>query len=223
MARVVRHGSLRSKVYLQLREQILSGAYKRGNALIEAQIAQEMGVSRTPIREALCQLELDGLVMTTPNKSVLVQGFDEQDILDLYEVRGHMETLAAARAAIQMTEDQRNRLQDAYRQEVENTQDNDEIEVLQNLDNQFHDLIFEGSGSKVLQKILRSINTYTRHARSISLATPGRSEQVLHEHFLIMDAILSRNSEQAYECMRSHLNRALNSFQAISRKRRENR
>jgi len=221
MARVVRHGSLRSKVYQNLREQILAGCYKRGEALIEAQIAQEMGVSRTPIREALCQLELDGLVMTTPNKSVLVQGFDDQDILDLYEVRGHMETLAAARAAKHMTDEQRQALQAAYSQEVENTRASDDTDLLQSLDNQFHDLIFQGSGSKILQKILGSINTYTRHARSISLASPGRSEQVLQEHALIMNAILDRNSEQAYDNMRNHLNRALNNFLAVSRNRRE--
>ncbi len=217
MARMVRHGSLRSKVYSQLRENILQGQYQRGTALTEAQIALEMGVSRTPIREAFCQLELDGLVRTTPNKSVVVQGFDDQDILDLYEVRSHMETLAAAKAAVKMTEEQCRFLKAAYEQEVIYTQKSDDVETLQSLDSTFHDLIFQGSGSKILQNILSSISIYTRHARSISLGTPGRSQKVLKEHEQILAAILEHNSDLACERMREHIAQASANFKTINR------
>ncbi|MEA4888405.1 MAG: GntR family transcriptional regulator [Clostridiaceae bacterium] len=221
MPGTVRHGSLRTEVYQQLRERILQGYYTHGTTLTELRVSHELGVSRTPIREALCQLELDGLVMTTPNKSVVVQGFSDQDILDLYEVRSRMETLAAARAAVQMTEEQRRDLQAAYDEEVRQTKSQDgEIINLQNLDSTFHDLIFRGSGSKILRNILMPINLYTQQARLVSLSTSGRSQKVLQEHELILQAILQRDSEKAHEQMRIHIAMAAASYQAISRIRR---
>jgi DNA-binding GntR family transcriptional regulator len=218
MVRVARHGSLRSEVYRKLREQILNGRYRRGTALTESQISLEMGVSRTPVREAIGQLVLDGLVRATPNKSVIVQGFDDQDMLDLYEVRGIMETLAAGRAAIMMTDEQRQALRAVLEQERQYTGDGDSIEILQNMDSLFHDLIFQGTGSKILQNILSPINIYTRHARSVSLATPGRSQQVVEEHARILSAIEERDSVAARELMRTHIARASASFLAVRRK-----
>jgi DNA-binding GntR family transcriptional regulator len=222
MARQARHGSLRSEVYRRIRDNILQGQYTRGAALTEQQVALAMGVSRTPIREAFSQLELDGLVSSTPNKGIVVQGFDEQDIADLYEVRSQMEGLAAARAALQMSPAQRQALQDAYECEYRSTEQQEDNEQLQDLDNVFHELIFKGTGSKILEKILQPINIYTRHARSISLATPGRSKQVVEEHGRILEAILSRDSEKARQCMSEHIAMASASFVAVSKNRRTN-
>jgi DNA-binding GntR family transcriptional regulator len=221
MARQARHGSLRSEAYRRLRQDILLGRYKRGEALTEQQVAQEIGVSRTPVREAFGQLELDGLVHSTPNKGIVVQGFDENDIRDLYEVRGQMEALAAARAASQMDDEQRQSLREAFEAERRETESDADIDLLQNLDNNFHDLIFQGTGSKILEKILTPINIYTRHARSISLATPGRSRQVIEEHSKILDAILNQDSEAARQRMSEHIARASANFQAVSSRRRQ--
>jgi DNA-binding GntR family transcriptional regulator len=222
MPRQARHGSLRSEVYRRLRDSILQGSYKRGFALTEQQVALSMGVSRTPIREAFGQLELDGLVSSTPNKGVVVQGFDEQDIEDLYEVRSQMEALAAARAARQMSTEQRNALREAYDYECSSTENLEDFEKLQDLDNVFHELIFQGTGSKILQKILHPINIYTRHARSISLATPGRSRQVIEEHGRILDAIVKMDSKQAAKYMSEHIAKASASFKAVNKNRRAN-
>lgn len=219
MSITARHGSLRTEVYNYLREGILSGRYKRGIPLTEASIARETGVSRTPIREAICQLELDGLIQTNPNKSVVVRGFDEQDILDLYEVRSLVETLAAGRAARYMGDELTAGLALAYQKEVEATEAGD-IESLQQLDSDFHDLIFRGSGSSILQHLLTSIGAYTRQARSVSLAVPGRSRQVLQEHQEIMKAILAGNIDLARERMREHIAHAAANFKAVSQNRR---
>jgi DNA-binding GntR family transcriptional regulator len=221
MTRQARHGSLRSEAYRRLREDILLGRYKRGEALTEQQVSLEMGVSRTPIREAFGQLELEGLVRSTPNKGVVVQGFDENDIHDLYDVRGQMEALAAARAARQMDEAQRQALKEAYERECRCTEGNEDIDLLQNLDSAFHDLIFKGTGSKILEKILSPINIYTRHARSISLATPGRSRQVVEEHGRILEAILNQDCEAARLRMSEHIERASASFLTVSMSRRQ--
>lgn len=218
MVRIARHGSLRTEVYRRLRDDILQGRYTRGTTLTESQISLDMGVSRTPVREAISQLEQDGLVYSTPNKSIIVQGFDENDIMDLYDVRRQMETIAAARAAEFMNAEQRHALKSAFEQEVRDTLNNDNVEELQDLDNVFHELIFQGSGSKILRKILTSINTYTRYARTISLATQGRSRKVLDEHAKILDAITRKDSQAASQAMRAHIDNAAANFMSANSK-----
>lgn len=214
-----RHGSLRTEVYQYLREKILSGNYERGASLTEASIARETGVSRTPIREAICQLELDGLVQTTPNRSVVVRGFDEQDILDLYDVRSLVETLAAGRAAKHMSPELKSELTAAFQKELAATEAGD-TESMQKLDSDFHNLVFQGSGSSILQHLLSSIGVYTRQARTVSLTVPGRSRKVLLEHQNIMEAILAEDSDLARERMREHIANAAANFKAVSQNRR---
>ena len=218
MERIARHGSLRSEVYRRLRDDILIGRYKSGTALTEAQISQEMGVSRTPVREAISQLTLDGLVCSTPNKSIIVQGFDENDISDLYDVRRTMEVMAAIRAAEKMTENQINELQSVFDRETSETRAAGSVNELQDLDNSFHEMIFLGSGSKIFRNILTSINIYTRHARLVSLATPGRSLKVIDEHKRILEAIRKRDSQGAGQAMREHIDHAAANFMTVSHK-----
>jgi DNA-binding GntR family transcriptional regulator len=207
-------------VYQQLRERILQGIYPTGTALTEARAAQELGVSRTPVREAFSQLEQDGLVLSSPNKSLIVQGFSDQDILDLYDVRSCVESLAAGRAAEQMNAEQRGRLAAAYDEERQLTGAQEDTRALQELDSRFHDLIFQGSGSKILRNILSSIGCYTRQARTISLSTPGRSQNVLEEHGAILAAITQGDRTAAQAQMRRHIARAAESYQTISKNRR---
>jgi DNA-binding GntR family transcriptional regulator len=208
------HGTLRSHVYQRLRENILRGFYPRGEALTELRISRELGVSRTPIREAFCQLELDGLVTTTPNKGVVVQGFDQQDILDLYDVRCLMESLAAAKAAENMTLAQRQSLQKVYDQE-QAIVENDDHDALILSDAEFHDQIFRGSGSKILQNILTPISTYTRQSRIFSLTTEGRSQAVVAEHGQILAAILGRDSARARTSMNEHIIHASDNYRKL--------
>jgi len=209
------HGTLRLQVYEQLREGILLGKYPRGSALTEIRLADELGVSRTPVREAFCQLELDGLVAATPNKGVVVEGFDQADMLDMYEVRTRMEALAASRAAEKMSGDDINQLRQLFEQEAELAVNGDYRE-LQRSDAAFHDLIFRGSGSRVLQNILSSINIYTRQARFISLSTRGRTEQVLQEHAGILRAIEARDAVSAGRQMQTHIENAAASYRRLA-------
>jgi DNA-binding GntR family transcriptional regulator len=223
MTRQARHGSLRSEAYRQLRESILAGRYKNGESLTEQQVAQELGVSRTPVREAFGQLELDGLVSSIPNMGIVVQGLDEDDIHDLFEIRSQMETIAACKAARQMSEGQRKALHDAYERERASTGNNDDINQLQDLDSEFHELIFKGTSSRILIKILSSINVFTRQARSISLGTPGRSQQVLAEHGRILEAIMKQDGETARKRMGEHIEHASASYLAASKSRRKDK
>lgn len=214
----VLHGSLRLKVYQQLRDWILQGHYADGKALTELSVSQELGVSRTPVREAFRQLELDGLVVSSPNRSVTVHCYSDQDILDLYEVRSRMESLAAARAAVNMTQEQRDKLISVFEQEKRATEENETVlPVLQDLDAAFHDQIFAGSGSAILQSMLSPINQKTRQARLVSLSRPGRSHGQITEHKSILEAILRQDSQDADRQMRRHIASAADSYRHVSR------
>lgn len=214
-----RHGCLRTEVYEQIRSGILNGTYKRGVSLTEISLSKELGVSRTPIREAFCQLQLDGLVTVTPNKSVVVRGFDDQDLADLYEVRYQIEALAAQKAALMMPDDQRQQLRSVYQEEITATEAQ-AFKTLQKLDSHFHRLIVSGSGSSVLQHLLSSVSIYTSQARLTSLSNPGRSQQILTEHEKIMTAILEHNSDAARQTMQEHIAHAAANFKVVSQNRR---
>lgn len=96
---VQRSNSLHSRVYNRIRNDILNGVYEPGESLVELKLSEELGVSRTPVREALRQLELEGLVQSVPNKGATVRGVTEQDIQDIYTIRMLIEGLAARWAA----------------------------------------------------------------------------------------------------------------------------
>ena len=102
--------SLRGKVFDEIREGILSGKYKQQEELKEIALAEELGVSRTPVREALRQLELEGLVKIIPNKGAYVIGLTERDIRDIYAVRSELEGLCARWATEHITEEQKKEL-----------------------------------------------------------------------------------------------------------------
>jgi DNA-binding GntR family transcriptional regulator len=211
-----KRGSLRLAVYRQLRDLILQGYYAEGTALTELAVSQKLGVSRTPVREAFRQLELDGLVVASPNRSVTVHCYTDQDILDLYEVRSRMEGLAAARAAVNMNDNQLDRLEEIYQEAYAATKAGDaDVEQLKILDAAFHDAIFRGSGSSVLDITIKPINYLTGQARLISLSRTGRSHSQIKEHLAILEAIRKKDSKEAEKQMQRHIANAAASYREV--------
>lgn len=205
-------GSLRSQVYLRLQADILDGRLSTGEALTELRVSRELGVSRTPVREAFRQLELDGLVVSTPNKGVVVQGIEAQDIEDMFEVRTHVEGLAARRAAQAMDDRERRALEEALALEEFYTSRGD-VEALQSSDSRFHGIIYRGSHSRILQSILETLHSHSRSARRRSLSSEGRPAEALAEHRRIMEAILAGQAEQAETLMVEHIRKAVGSYE----------
>lgn len=213
-------GSLRSQVYLRLQADILDGKLHSGEALTELRVSKELGVSRTPVREAFRQLELDGLVVATPNKGVVVQGIEDQDIEDMFEVRVHVEGLAARRAARSMDARERRELEEALALEEFYTSRGD-VEALQATDSRFHEAIFRGSHSRILQSILVTLHSHSRSARRRSLSSAGRPAEALAEHRRIMEAILSGKADEAEALMVEHIRRAVGSYERVAGTRRQ--
>ena len=165
--------SLTSKVYDHIRNGILDGSYKDGDYLVETRLAEKLQVSRTPIREALKQLELEGLVLSMPNRGVVVQAISENDIDDIYIIRQMLEGLAAYWAAERRTQEQL----DALAEKVDLMDfytGRGGAAQLSRLDNEFHELIYRACASRMLSHILASLHQNTRRARTSSLTIPSR-------------------------------------------------
>lgn len=195
------------KVYIQIQNDILNGKYKLGESLIETKLSEELGVSRTPIREAFRQLELEGLVQSIPNKGVIVKGISSQDIEDIYTIRMMIEGLAARWATEKITERELSELKEAIDLEEFYTIKNDIGHLLQ-FDTQFHDIIYTASKSAPLIHTLSTFHHYVQRARSTSLNTPGRAQKVLDEHKAILQAIIEKDSEKAEKLTTEHVRNA---------------
>jgi len=204
-------GSLQERVFLQIQDDILNGKYKPGDSLVEARLSQELGVSRTPVREALKQLELQGLVKSTPNKGTVVTGITTQDIYDIYTIRMKIEGLAARWAAEKITQEELAELKEAVELEEFYTMKND-VGQLYKFDNNFHYIIFKASKSRPLMNTLSTFHHYLQRARNTSFSTPGRARKALKEHQAILQAIMDRDSERAEKLTEKHIRNAMNNL-----------
>lgn len=196
--------SLRGKVYDRIREDILNGVYEEHEELKEATLGEKMGVSRTPVREALRQLELEGLVEIIPNKGARVTGITKKDIEDIYQIRYLLEGLSARWATEYITEEQIEKMEETlYLTEFHAKKGN--FTQVYELDSQFHELMYEASGSKMLNHILTDFHMYVTRIRRTSLALDNRSKNSTEEHRAILDAIKARDAQKAEECAHNHV------------------
>jgi DNA-binding GntR family transcriptional regulator len=196
--------SLRGRVFTKIREDILAGRYKQNDELKEASIGQELGVSRTPVREALRQLELEGLVNIIPNKGAYVNEISEKDIHDIYIIRSYLEGLCAKWACEYITQEQIDELEEVvYLSEFHAKKEHHEQIV--ELDNKFHQLIYEASNSKILNHILSDFHHYVQRIRKITLASDLRAANSNKEHNAILDAIRQRDGEKAEMLAHEHI------------------
>ena len=167
--------SLRGRVFNRLREDILSGRYAEHEELREVTIGEEMGVSRTPVREAFRQLELEGLIQIIPNKGAYVTGITEKDVKDIYMIRSLLEGLCARWATEHISKEQMDEMEEnVYLAEFHARKGH--LEQLAELDNRFHDIMYEACDSKLLEHQI-FISMYCGCAeRPWPMPTEGRNQ-----------------------------------------------
>lgn len=202
-----RDGSLRGQVFRQLRENILSGVYKENDELREINIGKELGVSRTPVREALRQLELEGLVTIIPNKGAYVTGITQKDVRDIYRVRGVLEGMCARWATEHITEGQIEELEEivmlaGFYLKKKGSQS---VSQVSELDGKFHKVLYEASESRILEHVLSDFHKYVQMARRMSVRTKDRAEKSVEEHRGILDAMKSRDGDLAEKLANQHI------------------
>ncbi len=199
--------SLRNRVFNQIQNDILNGEYKPGEILTESRLCTELGVSRTPIREAMRQLELEGLVQSIPNRGVSVKGISAKDIEDIYTIRMMIEGLAARWAAENINQQELKELKETVELEEFYTMKNDTEHLLE-LDSKFHEIIFKASKSRTLMHVLSIFHHNVRRARNASFCSPGRAMKVLQEHKAIFESISDRDADKAEKLTTQHVKNA---------------
>lgn len=205
-----RTSSLADQVFEKLENDIVQGVYPRGEIITELKLAEQLGVSRTPIREALRRLEQEHLIEDT-GKGSLVLGITEENLIDIMDIRIHIEPMASYYATVNRTDKGLAELshildlQDFYCSRHD-------VEFLRREDEDFHDAICTMSGHSVIIDTLLPLHRKTRKHRKISENDYERQQKSLQEHKEIFEAISSGNAELAAKLTARHIEQAKNNM-----------
>lgn len=195
---------LRDVVFNTIREAILKGELVPGERLMEKQLAERMGVSRTPIREAIRKLELEGLVLMVPRKGAEVAKITEKDIKDVLEVRATLEALAVRLACERMDEQCMQRLTQV-KEEFERAASKKEVNLLIKKDIEFHDAIFAATGNVKLIHIVNNLREQIYRFRVKYISEMKDYSGLVKEHEEIVENIRNGNKERAEEIAVRHI------------------
>lgn len=196
-------------VYEALRDAIISQVLKPGERLMETELAEEMGVSRTPVREAMRKLELESYIVMIPRKGAYVAGLSIRDINNLFEIRGALESLAAGLAAARATQEEIEAMERNLVMEATHFKSSDVINTIE-VDTNFHELIYKASKNIRLQNMIKDLRDQIQRFRTTSLAVPGRMKFALAEHRRIVEAIADGNVQEAKQVTKEHIESAEN-------------
>lgn len=199
--------SLRQRVTDKLRQAILAGNFKPGQRLVERDLWQSLGISRTVLREALQHLQAEGLITTVPHKGPVVATLSADEARELYEVRGALEALAGAGFARNASNEQVARLRAAL-EFLRTPQASDSTESLLAAKNAFYAILLDGCGNRVIGQMLTQLNNRVTLLRRLSLGKPGRLPDTLVELEAILQAIEARDADRAGELCAAHVARA---------------
>lgn len=196
--------SLTSLIFDKIREDILNDKYHAGDKIVEAKLADELGVSRTPVREALKQLELDGLVDNIPNRGVVVKGISNQDIHDIYTIRVAIEGIAARWAVERMDDQVVEDLKEIY-DLMEFYTFKGDLDKIFELNTRFHETIYMATKSRYLEQVLKDFQLFIKSTRNKSLQCTGRSSAALDEHKAILEGFIEKDADKAFEATVRHI------------------
>ena len=199
--------SLSDQVFEHLENDILSGKYQRGDIITELQLCSELGVSRTPVREALRRLFQEHLVEDTP-KGTMVLGITPKDFKDMSEIRLRIEELAVRGFVANATPDTLKELNEAVDFQ-EFYLERGDVDHLKALDGTFHDVIYANCGSTILRDTLKPLHKKIQQYRRSSIQTPERAAHSVKEHKAILEAIAARDSDLAVKRMNAHIENAI--------------
>lgn len=198
---------LRDRAYRALRDAIVSGQLAPGERLVEARLAQELGVSRNPVREALRRLEHEGLASRLPRGGMAVAEVNLRDVAEVYAVRSVLEGLAARLAARRLREEQLELLRRSV-EEGERARETGDLEELVRSSTTFHAVILEAAGNARLSALLEALDNHISRFRRLSLQAEGGPAEVLEEHRQLLALLEQGQEEEAERLMRSHLERS---------------
>ena len=191
-------------LYTELRADILSGKIANHSKLTEQVICKKYNVSRTPVREALRQLEADGLIENVPNRGAYVTGLSSRDVSDLFDLRSLFEIQAVEWAIKRMRTEDIEALRETLEFMEFYTLKNDIDKVLM-FNSHFHNIIYEGTNDRMIQKTLSLYQTYLKHSAPPKTYSADQLKEILDEHRAIFDAVESKNTAAGRKAMEYHM------------------
>jgi GntR family transcriptional regulator, rspAB operon transcriptional repressor len=191
-------------VYEELNSAIVDLRLAPGDPLREATLAEQLGVSKTPIREALTRLEQEGLVETTSFKGAVVSGYSRQDLIEIYELRELLENAAARAAAESMSDEDRDRLRRICRESRKLTKGGDPA-GLAALISAFDDVLFDQVRNGRIRALIGNLRAHLTRIGHLTAEIPGRIEASVDEHERILEAIAARDPDLAERQMSEHI------------------
>ncbi len=203
------HENLDQKAYLILKNMIISRKLLPGDKIPQEKLAQDLGISRTPLVSALKYLEKEKLVEAIPRRGFYVRLFTKEEMISIFELREVLEGLAARRAARNISDVQINKLQNFFEQ-FKRQSDITNISAYAKEDRRFHNFITEIGAKEFLKSILENYNIISYSYQLISseglVRTPN---ETIHEHLAMIDAISNKDEDLAEDIMRQHLQRGI--------------
>ncbi|MDO4292459.1 MAG: GntR family transcriptional regulator [Eubacteriales bacterium] len=195
---------LRDVVFNTLRRSILTGELKPGERLMEIHLADKLGVSRTPIREAIRKLELEGLVTMIPRRGAEVAQITEKNLRDVLEVRRALDALAVELACERITEEELTQLRQACEHFIQVTREGNANQVAR-ADVDLHDIILRASGNERLMQMISKLSQQMYRYRLEYVKDANNYERLIEEHRRIYEAIRSRDKEKGAEAIKNHI------------------
>jgi DNA-binding GntR family transcriptional regulator len=195
---------LRDVIFNTLRDAIVSGELKPGERLMEVSLAEKMGVSRTPVREAVRKLEMEGLVKMTPRKGTHVAELSVKDIIDVLEIRAALDKLATELAAEKIGKDELRRLENIHKQYISSLKKENLAAAIRK-DVEFHEAIYNASGNNKLVGVAGNLREQIYRFRVIYMKDFSNAEDVLKEHEQILKSIEEGNCEEAGRLAEEHI------------------
>jgi DNA-binding GntR family transcriptional regulator len=213
------HNSLHDEVAAQLRERIFAGELTPGTFLDEVKLAEQMAISRTPLREALKVLTVEGLVRHEPRRGCFVNQVTEQDLDEIFPVIALLEGRCAHEAAQHATDADLAALEDLHQKLARHAKAR-RINEYYETNYAIHEAIIALAGNRWLAMVIGDLRKIVRLARLQQLHAPGRLEQSLSEHLAVFAALKARDAEGAEAAMRTHLTRQRAALRELARAHR---
>ncbi len=203
--------TIRELLFEHLRRLILTGQFETGQKLVEEELAEQFGVSRTPVREAIRKLEIEGLVRYQPRRGVIVTGISAQDVDEIYAAREVLEGLAARLAAKYGTDAEITELERRLA-EMNRASAAGDFQRSAKIHTRFDDLLYRMGHNRRLLGMLSQFSEYIERCKLVSMERPGRADEIRAEHEAMFRAIAARDPDAAEQMGRLHVTNARQAF-----------
>ncbi|MEG0181409.1 MAG: GntR family transcriptional regulator [Romboutsia sp.] len=199
---------IREVVYESLRSSLIEGKVPAGERFIEKEYSQRLNISRTPVREALKQLELEDLIEYVPKVGVVVKRITKEDVIEIYNIRKSLEVLVIESVLKNISDDEVKEISNLldFTEKANNAGD---VEKVIELFSQFNFMIYQASKMRRLPIMISNLNNYLQRFRNISILDNNRREKALLEHRYILEAIINKDLDIASRIIQNHLNDSL--------------